>query len=652
MPFTFLKTLLTSFLALSAIAGLNGQSIVSIAEIQGTGTVSPYLGDLVRVDHAVVTLIEGGSMVIQTPAGMDDENDQTSEAILVEGFIPSWVSVGSNVRVEGEVSEFDGGTLIEDPGLSITELTEGLSPQLDNLNIRAETINFSDIENLEPLEWMSFLFQDATLSSATDGGTDWFYVHFGGERPAREPGIYAPGINGLPKFDRNLENFVFFPEEVGLPALPAGSRITGRCIIYPDLDRYFALGYDYQTDAAQVHQPVQSPDEDYLSIASANLLFLNRNYSDFNLRLPKIADYLVNGLDQPDVIAVQEVADQSTLNFVADRMNSLLGGNFYSAYLLPGNNGSSINSGFLVKDRIQVLDVQSLGKNQDISLGGALHDRPPILLLAQTSTDPAITFQVLNLHLRSLNGIEGGSSFYVRTKRHEQAVSVANMVQSLRGENLFIVGDYNAFPFSDGYVDIYNQIQGGESEGSSFEVEPIVAPALQEPVQSENERESYSYVFDGNTQRLDHILFNDLAEMTFEEIQFFRGNSDAPYTWENSYSRPERASDHDGLVSYYSLPHAWGTIIVEPPIGRPFVEFTNPYVLGVPLRFYPKQGDIYEVDLFDLAGRKVKTWKTDFIGDNDIWELPLNSHPGQGFYILEIRGEDFKWSEPILFGIE
>lgn len=625
------------------------QTTLSIGQIQGTGLFSPYTGENVVIPEAVITYRSSFGLIAQSTENADDQNPLTSEGIWIDFNPPSWATRGKTIRINGRVAESNGATIISGSNVSIEELSTAAYIKEENLDLRLANFDYSTIDDLETLEWMEFQFDEAKVCGPTFGNSDWIHVYFGDERPKREPGIPAPGISGYPVFDNNLENFSFLYSNQPLPDLSAHSIITGRGILLPDNERYELLGLNYQASIADVYSPVVNVDEEQLSIATANLLRLDIDFSNFNLRLPKIVNYLIEGLGAPHIIGVQEVANLPTLQALANAMNAAQTAKRYSAYLLQGNNSTSINSGYLVSGRIDVIEVSALGKSQSLSIGGALHDRPPLLLKAKTYTDPQIEFSILNLHIRSLSGIEGNDSFFVRTKRNEQAISVAQMIQSLRDQNLFVIGDYNAYPFSDGYVDIYNQLAGGESEGALFANEDIVNPPLRSAVEENDEDEKYSFVFQGNTQQIDHILFNDLADIEFERSHFYRGNADAPEAWENDYNRPERASDHDGIVAYFSLPYPWGIVVEDPGEPRPFVTRSNPYTQANPLRFHPLNGDIYDVNLYDFSGKKMRTWKTDFIDEDDIWEMPQEFNLIEGLYILEIIGGDFQWTDVIFF---
>ena len=169
---------------------------------------------------------------------------------------------------------------------------------------------------------------------------------------------------------------------------------------------------------------------------------------------------------------------------------------------------------------------------------------------------------VLNLHLRSLLSIDDPSQGnFVRRKRLAQARFVAQAVQSLQDEtpgiHLVVAGDFNAFEFSDGHVDVLGIITGLEEEGSSLlPGELTVEPTLRNHVLDLEPLERYSTVNLGNAQAVDHILTSSALEELTRGAQFSRSNADAPTGRRTDPTTPLGASDHDGLVLFIETANA------------------------------------------------------------------------------------------------
>jgi len=67
--------------------------------------------------------------------------------------------------------------------------------------------------------------------------------------------------------------------------------------------------------------------------------------------------------------------------------------------------------------------------------------------------------------------------------------------------------------------------------------------------------ERYSFSFDGNAQELDHVLVTTGPQnrLTATDLQYGRMDADFPEIYRNDPNRPERVSDHDPIVAYFSL---------------------------------------------------------------------------------------------------
>ncbi len=97
--------------------------------------------------------------------------------------------------------------------------------------------------------------------------------------------------------------------------------------------------------------------------------------------------------------------------------------------------------------------------------GSLLNDRPPLLFEGRQVADGSdFPIAVISIHGRSLGGIDGSEADRVQAKRLAQAQFVAQQVQDLQTANpdinLVVAGDFNAFEFTDSYVDVTGQMKG------------------------------------------------------------------------------------------------------------------------------------------------------------------------------------------------
>lgn len=259
----------------------------------------------------------------------------------------------------------------------------------------------------------------------------------------------------------------------------------------------------------------------------------------------------------------------------------------YTAHVeAPGAGSQAV--GFLTRSDVTVNSVTEHGRSEtfvdprDNSVD-TLHDRPPLLLDA--AVGEFLEFSVIVIHNRSLSGIDDAArGGWIRTKRLEQAQSVVRLAQTLQTSKLLIVGDYNAYQFTDGYVDVVGQIAGSVTASENVLSGPdLVNPNLKNLVDDLPGSERYSFVFQGNAQALDHALVNQEMAGSVRELKYARGNADAAGADADRVGSPLAASDHDGFVVYLAAP------------GRPAPADPAPVPPGDPDG--PATPDVPEADL-------------------------------------------------------
>lgn len=442
---------------------------------------------------------------------------------------------------------------------------------------------------------------NVTESSATSGTFDDFYaVPQGVSRPFREPGIENPfaapsgSIPPIPRWDANPERLrvrssIRTSGATGQPVVTVAAGdtvgVTGVLDYFGSTRRVFTIIPDAAPVATNIRTaftPVPTPNSGELTIASANVERFFDDVNDpaigepvltttaFNNRLNKASLMVRNVMMAPDVIGFQEVENLSTLQALATKINNdavaaSQPNPGYQAFLVEGNDVGGIDVGFLVKNTVSVTSVTQFGLtatyiNPVDGTPDTLNDRPPLVLVASKN---GYAFTVIVNHLRSLNGIDdetvSGSSTNggrVRAKRRAQAEFLANLIQgrltSSPTERIIALGDFNAFQFNDGYVDLIGTIKGTPTAtGEAVLTSPdLLNPDLTNLVDSEAANERYSFVFDGSAQTLDHVLVTPNLLADFARINHARNNADFPEgpTYRNDPNRPERLSDHDPVV--------------------------------------------------------------------------------------------------------
>src|SRR5690606_13116005 len=112
-----------------------------------------------------------------------------------------------------------------------------------------------------------------------------------------------------------------------------------------------------------------------------------------------------------------------------------------------------------------------------------LNDRPPLVLdaVVNFADGRALPVTVVTVHQRSLSGVNsedaagtGTLGDRVRQKRQRQAEFLAGVLQNMQQadpeRNIVVLGDFNAFEFSDGYADIMGTVTGAPSDDDATAV--------------------------------------------------------------------------------------------------------------------------------------------------------------------------------------
>ena len=617
LPFTVTDVQLRTGTGSIALTVAPPTPSLAIHAIQGPGAVSRYRGASIKTTLSLVTALRSNGFFIQVPDGQQDADPNTSEGVFVFTSSAPAVAVGDAVIVRGVVSEFIPSSDPSSPPTTeivspaITVSSSGNSLPVPIHLTADDTSPAGPIDQLEKYEGMRVHVDSLTViaptsgtineAAATSSSNGVFYgVITGVPRPFREPGVEIPDPLPagspccVPRFDANPERL-----RVDSDAQPGSVSIevtTGAVVtnLTGPLD-YSFRAYTILPDPATppgvsgLHAaiPVPLPAPKEFTVGSFNLERFFDTVNDptvsdvaltaeaFARRLNKASLAIRDLMRSPDILGVEEMENLSTLQALAAKVNAdaVAAGApdpAYQAYLQEGNDIGGIDSGFLVKSsRVTVIEVSQFGKDATyVSPGGStalLNDRPPLLLraLVAPTAGPAFPITVIVNHLRSLSGVDDpidGSR--VRAKRRAQAEYLAGLVQSRQAanpeEHIVLVGDFNAFPFSDGYVDVLGTIEGKPTPADQVVLasEDLVDPDLTDLVETLPAEEQYSFSFDGNAQVLDHILITQNLVDLESRFAYARNDADFPESYRNDPNRPERVSDHDMPVAYFAFPEA------------------------------------------------------------------------------------------------
>jgi predicted extracellular nuclease len=338
---------------------------------------------------------------------------------------------------------------------------------------------------------------------------------------------------------------VSYPKQISMPA-PAERQFT---VAGMNLENFF----DDQDDP-EIKEDIVTTDS-------------------FNKRMRKISVAVRGIMQTPDVIGIVEAENLAALKRLAEKINADAEAAGkpnpkYEAYLIDGNDGRGIDVGYLVKSaRVKVLEIKQLGKeieftNANTKEDNFLNDRPSLMLRASVTdakTNQPFELSIVVNHLKSMRGYDDPKQMdNVRLKKQLQAAFLASWVNERQKANpqekLILIGDFNAFQFNDGVMDVVGTIKGAPpgKEQVLMASDDLVETDLVNLVDLIKPEEQYSYRFDGNGQVLDHVIISSNLMKYAQGFGYARINADFPESYRGD-DRPERFSDHDVAVAYFSL---------------------------------------------------------------------------------------------------
>jgi hypothetical protein len=600
--------------------------ITTISEIQGEGRFSPKLNELVTTQGVVTARARNGFYL---QSNLPDGKAATSEGLFVfTGSTPGvQASVGDTIKVSGWVGEFSNVgeatptlTQLRNP-FGFQTLAPGTAANLPApvLLSTADLSPTAPFDRLERYEGM-LVSVPATVVVAPSGTRGvlpdgQFHVTLPNvPAPFREAGIEAqvqlatnepplasPTPSTVPRFATNPEvlrvdtDELFAYEGQRTPGITAavGASVAPFTAILHFEDRHYNALPVVSTSGEVLNllennflsavKPSPAPRGNQFTIASANLEFFSS--SDTN-RLAKVVRSICDVLRAPDILGVIEIDTLSSLNDIAFGLNTFGGGctgSEYAAFLTDPDT-SSQHTGFLVKvARTNGIRVTVVDTNRVNTVEGGIHpnaiftqgDRRPYILQATVSGNgQSLPVTVILHHTKSLIGSDVPAGTGDRQKRLNHALYAASLIRRLQMEdpnvNLAVMGDLNAFEFSDGIVDVLGILRGDpvtdqETYLNGDSVDVYGTPGYSDLINLTSLAEfplseRFSFTFRGNRQALDHIvvnrnLYERLRGYTIAHVNSLYPDFD-PSTGQrlrDIATRPEGYSDHDVPMAYFAL---------------------------------------------------------------------------------------------------
>lgn len=584
--------------------------MVAIYEIQGAAQTSSLVGQLV-ITTGIVTAVDSNGFYLQDANG--DGVDATSDGIFVFTGGNPGVSVGDELQVEGAVSEFiPGGAstgnlsitqISGDP--TITTLSTGnalpaavilgaggrIPPNqiIDNDPLSEYEPTEDGIDFYESVEGMRVTINDALAVSGTNRFGEIFTVADNG---ANATGLSSRGTINISPEDFNPERIQIQFDSGILPnfevEVDAGAQLG---------DVTGVVGYNFGNFEVNVTEPFApiansnlQPEtsnltgtDDQLTVASYNVLNLDPNDSDGDTdiadgRFEAIAAHIANNLNLPDIIGLQEVQDNNgseisditaadeTLQLLIDEIEAISGvtyefidNPFIGNETSGGQPGGNIRTAFLYNpNRVDFIE----GSLQTVTdpIDQRTNPNNPFfdtrLPLAANFLFNGQEVTVVDNHFSSKGGsspLFGQNQPSVTNEpnsgqedpningsldeRQAQAQAVKDFVDGILANdpnaNVTVLGDFNEFEF----------------------ISPLdnLEQSLTNLTETLPENERYTFIFQGNSQSLDHILVSDSLD-DGAEFDIVHVNIEFAET-------PQRASDHDPLLVRLTLAQQFNEIL-------------------------------------------------------------------------------------------
>ncbi len=543
-----------------------------------------------------------------------DGNTATSDALFIFTRSTPTIAIGDEVEISGTVTEFfpqgeDFG------GLSLTQISNvinietissnndlpaatiigaaGRTPPTEtiistselpvNLQIEAGTFNPNSdgIDFFESLEGMLVTLDDPVAISPTNRFNETFVVVDDGANVtsrSSDGGLNSRGgltlnadANGTG--DLNPERIQIQFDNNLTPQSPNITQGDNLADVIGIVDYDFGNFEILATQAVMIEEEstltpettTLAASDDALTVATYNVLNLTSNPQDNDFaQIEALAQQIVNNLAAPDILALQEIQDNSgvtndgtlnadeTLQALADAILNAGGPeySFESALVdvdgeTGGVPGGNIRNAFLFNpDRVTAREFSTLEVEELTALGVSSPNafegtRDPLLGVFEFN---GRNVTIINNHLSSRFGsdpIFGGLQPFNQggeAAREEQTATLNEIVDALLTQNpernIIVAGDLNTFDFTNDLTEIL------PGTGNEQVLTNLITNSLEDD-------EASTFNFQGNSQVLDHIFATD-SLLEGARVDIVHVNTEFS----------ENASDHEPVIALFNLPSA------------------------------------------------------------------------------------------------
>ena len=558
--------------------------LLRIYEIQGASHTSPHKDEQVST-RGIVTAVARNGFYFQDAIGDGDE--RTSDGMFVYTKKAPGVSIGDEVQVTDTVIEYIPGSAATN-NLSITEFSQpdriqtlstgnptpspvvlgaaGRQPPtrvIDNDNFAIFDPEEDGIDFYESLEGMLVEVQDAVAISPTN--------RFG------EIVVLADAGAGQPLNSRgglNLTPDTLHPQRIQLDdsllpgAMPAAQVGDALGTVHGPVSYRFGNFEVLVLTEPEVKSAGLAPETtalvgtaQHLTVGSFNVLNLDPNDDDESADLADgqfaaIADQIVHRLRAPDVLALQEMQDNSgavndgttsadqTAQTLIAAIAAAGGPKYEYADVAPpdGADGGQPGGNIRVAYLYQPARVALIGAVERIEDDAFRHSRKPLKAVFDFK---GTKLTVINNHFSSKFGspplfgriqppTNGGLA-----QRLAQAAFIHDLVADLLAAdpnaNIVVLGDLNECPFPLAPVqpppgDVLQTLAG--------------TPPILFNLGDEGDGDlAYSYNFQGISQQLDYLLVSAALLALQPEFDHVHVNTEFP----------NQTSDHDPILARFLL---------------------------------------------------------------------------------------------------
>ncbi|MET7492026.1 endonuclease/exonuclease/phosphatase family protein [Streptomyces sp900116325] len=532
---------------------------VRVHDIQGTTRVSPLNGQSVTGVPGIVTGVRtSGSRGFWIQDATPDADPRTGEGVFVyTGSAAPAVAVGDSVLVSGKVDEYYPSTttqsVTEITAPKVTVLSSGNALPapvvLDAASVPAAYVPSADggsidalaldpktyaLDLYESLEGTRVEIADTRVTGATTAYHEVWVTIKPKENPTRRGGTLYSSYT-----DQNTGRIKVMSLDTArpFPVANVGDVLTGTTTGVLDYDSFG--GYNLQatelgtlTDHHLRREVTRKQKGKELAVATYNVE--NLDALDEQSKFDTLAAGVAVNLSSPDIVSLEEIQDDNgavndgtvgsdaTLKRFTDAIVAAGGPRYAWRYIAPENGkdggepGGNIRNVFLFNpERVDFVDrpggdattaVTAVRTKKGVTLSASPGRIAPTSDAWDDSRKPLVgEFRfhgkpvfVIGNHFASKGGDQPLHGRYQEptrsseTKRVKQATEVNTFVKSLlaadKSARVITLGDLNDFAFSP----TMTALTGGKA------LKPLITTLPR--------NEQYSYVYEGNSQTLDHIL--------------------------------------------------------------------------------------------------------------------------------------------------